>query len=252
MPPQLTDVWTEFARSLRLGLIHLLYPAYCVLCLRNLPPGDAILCDDCRAAVLTDPLPSCPRCATTVGPFVELEDGCVYCRKLRLPFDATIRLGHYDDGPLRDLVLRIKYRHEWLAEAVGRLWVTHAADRFRAFQADLVVPVPLHWFRRLTRGYNQSESLAREIANFLHIPCIPSVLRRVRATSQQRRLKSHDAKRENVRDAFRVVGGEVLRGRTVLLVDDVMTSGSTASEAANTLQSAGAGRVVLAVLARAS
>lgn len=242
-------MWAELGRSLRDGLTHLLYPGYCVLCGRSLPPGDAVLCDGCFRAVTSDPTPSCPRCATDTGPFADTEGGCSRCRNLRLHFDAAIRLGRYE-GLRRELILQLKYGSEWLAEAVGQLWAVHAADRLQAVQADAVVPVPLHWWRRLTRGYNQSEALAREVAAFLHVPCLPGLLR-IRHTRQQRALDSHEQKRANVHDAFRAAAGNPLRGRTVLLVDDVMTSGSTASEAARALKAAGAARVVVAVLARA-
>jgi ComF family protein len=242
--------WSAFGRSLRDGLLHLLYPGACAICGCSLPPGDAILCDTCLHAVTSYPLPSCPRCAAVVGPFVETEDGCSHCRNPRPHFDAALRLGRYE-GPLRELILRMKYGSEWLAEAVGRLWSVRAAEQLRAVKANAVVPVPLHWWRRLTRGYNQSEALAREIAGFLGIPCLSSLLR-IRHTRHQSAFESLEAKRENVRNAFRAADTNVLRGRTVLLVDDVMTSCSTASEAARSLKAAGAARVVVAVLARAA
>ena len=113
-----------------------------------------------------------------------------------------------------------------------------------------MVPVPLHWRRRWRRGYNQSEALARPIAARLRLPFRPgSWLRRIRNTPEQKGSGMAAERLENVRGAFRVAGAE-LAGRTVLLVDDVLTTGSTASEAARTLRRAGAKRVVVAVLAR--
>jgi ComF family protein len=138
---------------------------------------------------------------------------------------------------------------EGLAELVGELWAAATEARLRALAAHVVVPVPLHWRRRWGRGYNQSEALARPIAARLGLPCRPSCLRRVRHTPEQAK-QTPAARQDNVRHAFRA-RGTLLRGQTVLLVDDVFTTGSTAAEAARALRQAGAGRVVVAVLARA-
>jgi ComF family protein len=132
---------------------------------------------------------------------------------------------------------------------VGELWAGCAEGRLHALGADLVVPVPLHWRRRWQRGYNQSEALARPLAARLGLSCRPWCLRRIRHTPQQPSQRAA-GRLENVRGAFRARGG-VLAGRTILLVDDVLTTGSTASEAARALRQAGARRVVVAVLARA-
>jgi ComF family protein len=119
----------------------------------------------------------------------------------------------------------------------------------RCAEIDLVAPVPLHWWRKWTRGYNQSESVARELASTIQVPFAPRLLRRVRWTPQQVQ-PTREARRENVKGAFRTAKGARLAGKTVLLVDDVMTTGSTLGEAARTLRDAGAERVAVAILAR--
>jgi ComF family protein len=130
------------------------------------------------------------------------------------------------------------------------LWIGRDKQRFQALAADVVVSVPLHWWRRWRRGYNQSAALARGIARHLQIPCFPSWLRRLRNTPDQT-LQTPAGRRENVRGAFGARSRAHLKGRTVLLVDDVMTTGATANEAARALRAAGAARVVVAALARA-
>jgi len=137
---------------------------------------------------------------------------------------------------------------EALAEMIGELWAESAESRLRALGADSVVPIPLHWRRRWWRGYNQSEALARPIAARLALPLYTSWLRRVRNTPEQKGRSAAD-KMENVRDAFRACGSGPA-GRTILLVDDVLTTGATASEAARALRRGGAKRVVVAVLTR--
>jgi ComF family protein len=160
----------------------------------------------------------------------------------------VIRLGDYS-GPRREAVLRMKHiSGEGLAEALGELWAAHAEVRLRDAKADAVVPVPLHWSRRLERGYNQSVVLARAVAARLNLPCRLGWLRRVRPTPRQAFLDPEE-RRANLRDAFRA--GRAVKNRSILLIDDVLTTGTTANEASRALRKAGAVRVVVATAARA-
>jgi ComF family protein len=172
----------------------------------------------------------------------------VACRNLGFHFDRAVRLGPYE-GLRRELILRMKQPSgECLAEWVGDAWASTAEEKLRALAADFVVPVPMHWRRRWSRGYNQSEVLARSLASRLRLPCRPGWLRRVRHTPFQTE-QSPTARRENVKGVFLTHPRNELRNRTVMLVDDVLTTGATASEAARGLRAAGAGAVVIAVLA---
>jgi ComF family protein len=233
------------------GVLDLLYPGACWACSQHLAAGRVAFCETCHRALTGDALASCVRCGSPVGPYAVVAGGCTHCRGTSFAFDRVLRLGAYD-GLLRLLILRLKYQAgEGLAEVLARLWSQHQAAALRAAGVDVVVPVPLHWWRRLTRGYNQSETLARVLAAELRRPCRSRWLRRVRATARQTQQTSPTARKENVRDAFAARPCPGLKGRTVLLVDDVMTTGSTAAEAARALKAAGAGQVVVAVLARA-
>src|SRR6266851_7135616 len=235
-------------RQLAQGLLQLVYPSTCFVCDQFLPAEQAHFCTKCRSGLTTDPFPCCPRCAGTVGPYVHLEDGCNACRDQSFHFECAVRLGPYD-GLLRQVILRLKHAPgEGLAEVLGELWASHLEQRLRDLKADVIVPVPLHWWRRWTRGYNQSEVLAQAMANHLHVPCKPRWLRRVRNTARQFTL-SPTARRPNVRNAFLAPARTELPGKTVLLVDDILTTCSTASDAARALRAAGAARVVVAVLA---
>jgi ComF family protein len=232
------------------GLLQLVYPSTCFVCGRALSVEQAHFCTDCRKALTTDSLPCCPRCAATVGPHVPLSGGCNSCKNRLLHFECAVRLGPYD-GLLRNTIIRLKHASgEGLAEVLGELCGSQMKKRLRNLQADAIVPVPLHWWRRWTRGYNQSEVLARGISHHLDIPCQPRWLRRIRNTPRQVG-QSTRARQENVRQAFAVPAWAQVRGKAVLLVDDVLTTGGTANDAARALRAAGATRVLVAVLARA-
>jgi ComF family protein len=238
----------QLVTDLGRGMRQILYPGLCAVCSTPLGdrPGD--FCDDCRATLLDDPQPACPRCASTLGQNLPVGERCPRCQDESFQFEGVIRLGTYD-GARREVILRMKHgRYEALSECIGELWAEHAADRLKAVQAVTVVPIPLHWRRRWRRGYNQAEVLARALASRLHLACDARWLRRLRPTPKQTDV-APSARRGNVRGAFRAAPSSKWRGATVLLVDDVLTTGSTASEAARALREAGAARVSVAVLA---
>ncbi|MGE3808133.1 MAG: ComF family protein [Gemmataceae bacterium] len=239
----------SLAGELSRGLLQLVYPETCAVCNQLITAGPSQVCVACRAELLCDTLPSCPRCAGTVGPYTATEVGCFSCRDDRFSFERAIRLGPYD-GLLRDVVLRMKLPSgEGLAEVMGEIWGEHSAPRLRELRADVVVPVPLHWWRRLRRGFNQSELLAYGVARHLGLDCQSGWLRRFRATPAQT-AQTPAGRRDNVRKSFVTRRVARLEGKTVLLVDDVLTTGSTASDAARALRAGGAARVLVAVLAK--
>jgi ComF family protein len=232
------------------GLLQIFYPNLCWICRQPIVPEQRAFCLSCHEELFTDPRPSCPRCAATVGPFAALEHGCPVCHKEGFAFDHALRVGPYA-GRLREVILHIKnVQGEGLAEVVAKEWAARAEQDLRSHGIHCVMPVPLHWWRRWRRGYNQSDALARAMAKMLQRPFHPYGLRRLRKTATQVTLSVTD-RRLNVRGAFQARGSINLNGKTVLLVDDVMTTGSTAHEAARALRRAGAERVVVAVLARA-
>jgi ComF family protein len=232
------------------GLLHLVYPNVCYLCGCSLAPDAGRFCPKCEAGLFTDPCTVCPCCAGTVGPFAVIDGRCAGCRDESFPFQRVLRLGPYD-GLLRDAILRMKRHHgEGLSEVLGERWAERDRERFLALGATVAVPVPLHWRRRWQRGYNQSEALAHGLAGRLGLPCRTRWLRRLRNTPSQT-AQTPAQRRDNVRGAFSVPRGTRLAGERVLLVDDVLTTGSTCAEAARALRSAGASWVVVAALSRA-
>jgi ComF family protein len=230
------------------GLVDLIYPPRCLLCGR-VPRERERFCDACAAELFHDPHLCCPRCAARVGPFAVHDGQCAACRQGPVRFGAAVRLGPYR-GKLCEAVLRLKSaQNEGLAELLGECLAEQRRSALVGLGADVIVPVPLHWWRRLRRGYNQSAAIGHGLGARLGLPCRYLWLWRVRPATQQG--KDRSKRWDNVRNAFRAVARKRLCGRHVLLVDDVMTTGATASEAARALLDGGAARVSVAVLARA-
>lgn len=236
-------------RMLGEGLLQLVYPAVCHTCLQPIGSPNSPFCERCRFALETDRFAACWRCGSTIGPHENVMDGCLHCRTSCLHFSRVVRLGTYE-GLLRDVILRMKTQAgETLAWSMGELFAQRCAATFALLNPDAVVSVPLHWRRRLSRGYNQSEAIARAAARFLRIPYVPDGLIRSRNTEQQVG-RSAAQRKTNVVDSFASPRPAKIQGKRILLVDDVLTTSSTVDEAAKTLRKAGAAEVQVAVLAQ--
>ncbi|HEY2845257.1 MAG TPA: ComF family protein [Bryobacteraceae bacterium] len=170
---------------------------------------------------------------------------CMLCRLGLRGFDAVYSYGSYD-ATLRQLIHVFKYGGvRPLAEPFGR-FLAQALPREAGF--DVIVPMPLHWFKRWQRGFNQAELLAIEIGRKWNVP-VRTLVRRRRSTAPQAGL-TNAKRRANVQGAFRIAKSGRLNGLRVLLVDDVVTTGATASACARVLKRAGAAHVSLLALAR--
>ena len=206
----------------------------CRGCLREPQPLSAeFFCSSCRTPFLNNfPL--------------DTEGRCALCRSGLRGFDAAYCFGAYT-GVLRELIHLYKYgRVKTLARPLGELL---AAALPREERFDAVTAVPLHWRRRWQRGFNQADLLARSIARHCGIPVVHA-LKRTHPTPAQAGL-GHTARRRNVAAAFASRGRTAaVAGKRMLLIDDVMTTGSTAAACALALKKAGAARVVLLAIAR--
>lgn len=244
------------ARGLATGahaLDDLVFPWSCVVCGVQERALQGPFCPDCRADLLATAqsagVSACPRCALPTGPRASLAEGCSVCRGRSLGFDAALALAAYA-GTIRDLCLRLKREsNAWLAPWLGALLAEARTAELASLPRDTwIAPVPLHWFRRLQRGYNQAEALAVGLSKRLALP-IQQPLKRVRATDRLAHQKASERIAE-MRDAFSPRADVRLEGRTILLVDDILTTGATAGAAARALKRAGAKHVVAVVLGR--
>ena len=225
-------------RALRAAVAFAL-PQRCVLCARA--TGNACLCDGCSRAIAPTG-PACPRCAlpTPAGAV------CGRCMAHPPAFDAALAAGLYA-FPLDRLVMRLKYAADLpLAQALGAHLARAAADAAAIARVDALVPMPLAAARQRTRGCNQAREIAKALAHATGLPIVRG-LARLKHGVPQAALPWRERGR-NVRDAFAVT--RAFDGARLALVDDVMTTGATASAAAAVLHRAGAAHVEAWVVAR--
>jgi len=290
-PWRLAGSWV--ALHILAPLIEHLFPAACPSCEKPLPGlSKAGLCSACWASIRPVLSPLCPRCGSSVvAPFPALaafaasspagpaaygppaapavaapppasavDRICGRCARRPPRFDAA-RCALVFEGAVRALLHLLKFddRRD-LAPLLGRAMLA-ALPPEEGF--DLVIPVPLHWTRRLSRGYNQAALLAGRIARARRIPMARRVLIKTRRTADQAHLDA-DARRENLYGCFAVRAhrprnpvsgdgrraGSPLEGLRILLVDDVLTTGATAEACAQALKAAGAARVFVLAVAR--
>ncbi len=227
-PPMATGTFLARLRDLALDAV---FPPRCAACGRH----GSFLHDACVAALPVAEPPRCSRCWDASA-----TDPCGPCGRSSPAFDG-LRSPYVMSGGAREAVHALKYRgHGAAARPMGALMAAHA--RAAGLDADVVTAVPLVGRRRRVRGYNQSESLAREIARELRLPFDGRAVRRVRASPPQARAATPDERRRNVEGAFRADASRVA-GRRALLIDDVATTGATLDACARALKDAGAREV---------
>lgn len=232
-------------------LAHVLdfaFPGVCANC--DAATGTALeLCDDCIAMI--DQMAAAPACLVCAMPLASHGAPCAHClAKGVAHYERIIRLGVFED-PLKHLIHQIKYHKRWaLGEFLaGRLFATERAKGLLT-ETDVLVPVPLHFRRHVERGYNQADVIAARIAKLNRGTPVIHALRRTRNTETQTALHSHEKRVENVRGAFALRrAARHITGKHVVVVDDVMTTGSTILEVARTLKQAQPASLCAIVLA---
>jgi len=231
-------------------VFQFLLPAQCHCCRRFLDQAGRGICSDCLSRIRWIEPPFCSVCGT---PFASDQAGvhpCGECAKRRSPFTSARALGAYD-GPLQEAIHQWKYEGrvtltplfgKWLAEGFARYW--------NPSLFDFLVPVPVHRQRLRERGFNQSLLLARELSFITGIPFRKRVLKKIKPTIPQVALSGIE-RRRGVKGSFQVPSKGEVHGKSVLLIDDVFTTGATVRECSRVLKAAGAKRVDVLTLAHA-
>lgn len=229
------------------SLNQLLWPTVCINCKQSICETDANLCKDCWDQLLAcTGSDYCPRCGRDASRYGLLEGVCPDCQGKQIHFDQIARGGVYREA-LQKMILAFKKGRTELDSVLG--FLANSALQGSGFlnAIEFFVPVPLHWSRRLFRGYNQSLVLARKLKH--PSAKISADLVRIRRTKSQPAMASLAARAKNVAGAFAVRYGHNFTGRNVCLVDDIKTTGATLNECAKTLKRAGASKVFALVLA---
>lgn len=242
----------DLARPLFGAALDFLYPPTCALCDVRLHPYEQIVCDPCRAGLLQEDTWRCPRCgATGRGSGPSRGEACPKCPPPGARYEGILAVTTYNESVAR-IVHSFKYHRRIEAgRLMGDLMVARLAEPLLALEGRVgcVVPVPLHWTRRIGRGFNQSRDLGAQLSRALGLPLEAGLMRRNRRTRQQAMLRPEERAR-NVEGAFEVAAR--WRGKLpgVLLIDDVVTTGHTIRECARVLREAGAPQVWGACFAR--
>jgi ComF family protein len=233
--------------------IGLLFPNVCEFCAKNeAGPDESFICRDCREtpeAIIPIKRPFCEVCGLPYRGAITTEFECSNCADLNLQFKSARAAAHFTEL-VQETIHRYKYtRHEWFEPFLAELLIDAARPALAAEPPHVITPIPLYPTRRRFRGFNQAERLAARLGAALEIPCDPKLLRRVKNTDSQVNLGRNE-RVANVKGAFAYAGQEPLNGQRVLLIDDVLTMGVTASACAKVLRENGAGEVIVWTVAR--
>lgn len=224
------------------------FPPRCPSC-KQYVAADGNFCADCFNALRMISAPMCQLCGIPFVVAIETETRCPECLETAPEFDTARAVMVYDSVSA-PLVSSLKFNDQWAGIHRHAHMMAAAGSQMLA-EADLLIPVPLHWRRLVKRKFNQSALLAYGVSRVSGVPCLPDLLKRVRSTKPQMSL-DRKSRAANVKKAFAVSArtGRQLEGLVVVLVDDVVTTGATANACARTLKKAGAKQVHVLSLAR--
>lgn len=229
------------AKNLVHALLNVLFPPTCAVCKQ----AGTLLCKDCTAAMPWLEGPLCEHCGRISSGRMGI---CSACQQRPLPL-AQVRAPLLFQEPVTKVIHKLKYNGQFgLGQPLGDLML-RGWPRWRP-EPDLLIPIPLHAARQKIRGYNQATLLAQQLGQALNLPVNTTTLKRTRDTQPQVHLSAAE-RLSNVAGAFTAVDNHIA-GQTILLIDDVYTTGATMSAAATTLLQAGAAYVSGYCLARAA
>ncbi|MCJ7577588.1 MAG: ComF family protein [candidate division Zixibacteria bacterium] len=239
--------------ELKDDLLDFVYPQHCAICKKYLRREEKDVCEVCWNSLETLTDPFCPYCKSFIE---EADTECSFCKSRgKISIENHTKggedhkilivrsLGRFDEY-YKELIHRFKYGKKIpLGKRLGQRLGETIDDDSIFLKSDFLIPVPLHKSRYRERGFNQSDILAEGISKATGLSVLKSVLKRKKNTKDQTNL-SREQREENVRDAFVVSCPKMIKGKKVILVDDVITTGVTLSECARMLKQAGAEKIL--------
>ena len=230
------------------AVLDIVLPNHCLACEEALT-GEHFLCDFCRDQLSFIEGSRCEECGKPVGEYSAREQRCAECKRHPLQFSQASAPLRYSTVT-RDLLLKLKFERKPLIASYFAVFLAeHFARLYWLAKVDLIVPAPMHWFKHVARSYNQAALLASNMASQFGVP-VSNSLKKTRHTQPQVRLARSD-RLKNIAGSIEVKKPDAVKDKTVLLVDDVMTTGTTCSECARVLYEAGAEEVFVLTVARA-
>lgn len=233
------------------GLVDIVYPKTCLACKKKLPASlvDGVICGQCWAKIKKNRPPFCHFCGRHLEARNFVKNICSDCLRKKLHFDRAFSPCTYE-GIVKELIHAFKYNgKDYLGSALSRLMIEFIREyHVPVRDMDLIIPMPLYHTRLREREFNQAQILGKYIAAEFNKDVALGALQRHRLTRTQTELEPQ-ARFANVRDSFCVAQDADLKAKNILLVDDVFTTGATASEAASVLKGAGANIVFVLTLA---
>jgi len=233
------------------GLKDIIYPKTCLACKNKLDEQEEneFICGHCWGKIIKNTPPFCNSCGRQLKKNNFGKSVCPKCLKTKLYFDRAFSPCVYD-GVIKELIHEFKYNGKaYLGKTLSRLLIEFISEFDLPLKyLDYVIPVPLHKTRLREREFNQAQVLSQYIAEEFNLPMLNDALFRSRYTETQTGLEM-DKRVINVAESFLVERPEIISGKNILLIDDVMTTGATSSEAARSLKGSGANIVFLLTLA---
>jgi len=222
-------------------LLDIIFPKFCINCREE----GCYICEECFGQISYNQSPACYICGKRTN-----ENTCSNCQQ-KTPLKGVIIIGKWDDLLLRQIIYEYKYRFiKELSKNLGIFIVKYILNIHKPLHIDekdnktlinndtILIPVPLHLKRQQWRGFNQSELLANEISAYFKAPVL-NFIKRTKSTSPQAEIKKQSERKKNMLGAFSLsssAAGSELKNKTVIIIDDVCTTGSTLEECARILQ----------------
>lgn len=232
--------------------MDIVYPKICLVCkkgLKGAPNIDNLVCAECWGRIKKNLPPFCHSCGRHLNRENSIKNICLTCLRHPLSFDRAFGVCQYE-GVIRELIHAFKYaKKDYLGFTLSRLMIEFIKEYDVPIKfLEGIIPVPLHKARLREREFNQAQILCNYIGKEFNLKVLDNILIRQRYTKTQTELEN-EMRFLNVKDSFLVNRKEPINGKNFLLVDDVLTTGATCSEAAGALKKAGAGIVFVLTLA---
>src|SRR3989338_404064 len=240
--PQIISSW----------ILDLIFPIRCVSCGKFCSLRLGYLCKKCAGLIPINKKFECIGCnrVTILG------KTCPTCRQSN-PVDQLLVVSDYKNPAVIKIVKTLKYRFiKEMAVPISLLikkyviWLSISKKFNVLTENPIIVPIPLHKYRYNWRGFNQAELIAEEVSKIINCSFDTSIIRKRGKTKSQADIKEYDDRLKNIKEAFELIEADRIKNRTIVLVDDVCTTGATLNECARVLKESGAGKVVALVFAR--